>query len=295
MLIKYHMSGVAIAYEPHGKPFDGETKFQNEGRYQGSRYNQQKRKVADAVAYMLLCGHFRPVIFVATSPGYIADHRQKGYIKALTHYLRNSCGCRDYVWVRERTKKGFSHYHFIADMPFPKRRDDFRALAIDMSRYWSSLFGVSADNSVRFGTKPPKRKFFIDSLKMATYMSKYIGKAMEGGINARGYTIARPGLYLSAYIVPYVRCRRYDISRNARQCSEPVTFAKQLTFYGDASTYMADVYDPEGVPHCRTFNPDNFQWRKCKEHMVWIGRPKSGNEKSLKSTVKTQKIAAPVG
>lgn len=252
MLIKVHLSGVAIAYEPHGKPIQ-DTKFDTPGRPQGSRYNQQKRRIADAVEYMRLCGKHRPVIFVATSPGYIPDQAQKGYIKALTHYLRRSCGATDYVWVRENTKKGFPHYHFIADMPLPANRDDFRALALDMSRYWSSLFGVYAENSIRFGTKPPRRKMFIDGPEMAFYMSKYIGKAMGEKIS----------------------CRRYDISRNARRCSEPVTFSLQRNLFNNAAIWTAEVTDPDGVPHCVAFDPRRYSWRKCGEHYVYVGHKKT--------------------
>lgn len=271
MLIKVHLSGVAIAYEPHGKPFDGETKFPSAGRVQGSRYNQQKRKIADAVEYMRRCGKYKPVIFVATSPGFIPDDRQKGYIKALTHYLRRSCDAQDYVWVRENTKKGFPHYHFIADMPFPTSRNDFRTFALEISRYWSSLFGVYAENSIRFGTKPPRRKFFIDGPEMAWYMSKYIGKALQ----------------------EKNRVRRYDISRNARQCSEPVTYAPQMQIFYPGTwkhkqVWTADVEDPDGIPHYQMFDPHKYLWRRCGDHSVFIGVPKRDKRKNLKSTVVSQ-------
>lgn len=201
-------------------------------------------------------GKNKPVIFVATSPGFVDYRHERGPIKALTHYLRRSCDCVDYVWVREFTGRGFPHFHFIADMPLPSGRSDFREFAIDMSLYWSSLFNCRAQNAVRFGTRPPRRKMFVDSPLMARYLSKYLGKAISDDERRSG-TI-----------------RKFAISKNARSSSQPITYQQQANLFNDAAVWTADVTDPEGVPHAVYLDRDAFTWKRSKYHEVYFGLQK---------------------
>jgi hypothetical protein len=166
------------------------------GRVQGSLYSQQKRKIADACAWMIKNCTFKPMIFTATSPGFTDLANESQLIKKLTHNLRNGYDCKNYVWVREFTKAGFPHFHFVADVP------DFDP--VSLSRYWSGLFSRTDTNSVRLGTSPRcskcraklkskgqpcyksgctgigRVKYYLDNKQMAWYMSKYIGKSIGG-------------------------------------------------------------------------------------------------------------------
>lgn len=259
MFIKVHLSGIAIAYEP---PQRNSIPSGNPGRAQGSLYSQQKRAIADAVEWMRRFGKNKPVIFVATSPGFVDYRHERGPIKALTHYLRRSCDCQDYVWVREFTGHGYPHFHFVADMPVPRGRDDFRDFAVDMSRYWSSLFNRTAQNSVRFGTKPPRPRYFITDVRMARYLSKYIGKAISEDERRNGTV------------------RRFQISQRARAESQPLTYAPVRNLFNSEVTYTADVLDPDGIPRSRTIDPHSFDWKRSKFHEVYFGLPNSGHKKT---------------
>lgn len=181
MILKSHLCGMAVAYgSDNSEPYTGprydfpESSFS--GRPQGSLYSQQKRSIADACEYLRLNSVFKPLIFVATSPGFTNLANEKSLIKKLTHNLRNSYECKNYVWVREFTKKGYPHFHFVADMP------DVDVLAL--SRYWSGLFDSTAVNSVRLGTRPNKqgkRFYYLKGQRMAWYLTKYLGKSIGEG------------------------------------------------------------------------------------------------------------------
>ncbi len=202
MILKSHISGVAIVYEDNlSKSKEPKHNFfaptqQVTGRVQGSLYSQQKRKIADACEYMRLNAVHKPLIFTATSPGFTDLANERKLISKLTHNLRNGgYNCENYVWVREFTKAGYPHFHFVADLP------DIDP--IGLSRYWSSLFNSTASNSIRLGTasrcnrcrtplhkgQPCYRpkckgkgivKYYLDNKQMAWYMSKYIGKSIGG-------------------------------------------------------------------------------------------------------------------
>jgi len=184
IIIKSHLCGIAVAfdryeknegYKPEDKN-DRRSLYLNEslenGRPQGSLYSQQKRKIADACEFMRTNATYKPIIFVATSPGYTNLANEKQLIKKLTHNLRNGYDCKNYVWVREATKMGFPHFHFVADMP------DFDCLAL--SEYWSGLFGSQACNSIRLGTYPKggKRQYYLKGKRMCWYLTKYLGKSI---------------------------------------------------------------------------------------------------------------------
>ena len=183
------MCGIAVAYNTEedypGDKGGRRPPFENEsiknGRPQGSLYSQQKLKIANACEWMRLNAEFKPIIFVATSPGFTNHANEKQIISKLTHNLRNGYSCRNYVWVREFTKAGFPHFHFVADMP------DFDCIAL--SRYWSGLFDVDASNSIRLGTAPKngKRQFYLKGKRMSWYLTKYLGKSIgdaeKGSLN----------------------------------------------------------------------------------------------------------------
>jgi len=158
------------------------------GRVQGSLYGYQKKRIANAVAWMTLNSRpdCKPLIFVATSPGFVDRADEPGFISKLTKNLKNGYSCEHYVWVREYTQAGYPHFHFVANIPMPKRKVHVinqTAIPFDpvkLSGYWSGLFGVDAKNSIRVGSKPNKfgrRKMYIENIRGAWYMSKYIGKS----------------------------------------------------------------------------------------------------------------------
>lgn len=184
MILKSHLCGVAVTFdrfdaddirEPEaygcqaGNPYSESLK---NGRPQGSLYSQQKRKIADACEYMRLNAVHKPLIFVATSPGYTDQASEGKLIQKFTHNLRNGYDCKNYVWVREFTQAGYPHFHFVADMP--------NVSPIALSLYWSGLFGSTANNSIRLGTnyRNGKRTFYLTSKQQAWYLTKYLGKAI---------------------------------------------------------------------------------------------------------------------
>lgn len=255
MNIKVHLSGVAIAYENYGAIKRTDNPFPA-GRPQGSLYSQQKRAIADAVEWMRLYGTNKPLFFVATSPGFIDPRLHSGKISKFTHNLRNNYGLKDYVWVRELTKNGCPHYHFVADMPtFPD--------PVAISRYWSGLFGSDAKNSIRLGSKPNKegvRKFFVDDVRASRYVSKYIGKGVDDGEEQKFY-------------------RSFAISERARMMSKPVVY--------EASYYFADRLHnnyPGQVVAVKQFvvrhfenelgeriEPERYRWKRMEPHSIFIG------------------------
>jgi len=121
---------------------------------------------------MRLNATHKPIIFVATSPGFTNHANENKIISQFTHNIRNGYACANYVWVREFTKAGFPHFHFVADMP------DFDC--VSLSRYWSALFGSEAANSIRLGTKPKngKRQYYLKGKRMSWYLTKYLGKSI---------------------------------------------------------------------------------------------------------------------
>lgn len=252
MIIKRHLCGVAIAYEPLTRKVKDPERSPSTYRVQGSLYGQQKRAIADAAEYLRIAGQHKPLIFVATSPGFTERADEAGLIKKLTHNLRNSYDCKDYIWVREYTGAGYPHFHFICDMP------KFNVQRLTM--YWSGLFGSDAKNSIRLGTAPDKngrRKYYISSQKMCWYLTKYIGKSLSDEEKARGKKV-----------------RSFAISENARQNSQPVIFSPRIhsdftnKIYRD---YEAEIEDPDGIPHTYRVDPYSYKWRKCGDHEVYIG------------------------
>lgn len=265
MNIKVHLSGVAIAYENTGAI--KRTDNIPAGRPQGSLYGQQKRAIADAVEYMRLCGQNKPLFFVATSPGFIPAGEHAGKISKFTHNLRSNYGLKDYVWVRELTKNGCPHYHFVADMPFISN-------PAALSRYWSGLFGRGDQNSIRLGTKPINgvRKFYVDDRGASRYVSKYIGKDLDKISNE----LLEAGFPAANYRKMY---RSFAISENARLLSQPVVYEANYYFQERLqSNYPGQVVAVKSFVERRFENsigesmqPEQFRWKRMEPHSIFIG------------------------
>lgn len=151
--------------------------FSDPGRYQGSLIGYQKRQIADSLAVMVkqwkeLHGT-RPLVFCLTSPvpGRLAD--QPKFLKKFLDTMRKNYGMRYYTWVREYTKKGTTHFHFVALV----KRFDF----VQASLLWSGYFGSQAKNSVRVGIYKGNQRvgLYLKNDRMAWYMSKYFGKGFQ--------------------------------------------------------------------------------------------------------------------
>lgn len=232
MILKSHLCGIAVAYEDYGKrEFDlndrhHNTFSDNQGRPQGSLYSQQKRKIADACEFMRLNAMHKPIIFVATSPGFLDHANEKQLISKLTHNLRNGYKCNNYVWVREFTQRGYPHFHFVADMP--------RFNAVDLSMYWSNLFGESASNSIRLGTAPNKngkRNYYLTTKQMSWYLTKYLGKAI--GNEEKGAIKGKRSF------------RTFAVSQELSKASEPVIYqSKMVRRATDRKAFTMRGYEP---------------------------------------------------
>lgn len=197
MILKSHLCGIAVAFDRYeGIEPDPMQADLNElrrslksvvenTRPQGSLYSWQKRKIADACEYMRTNPVHKPIIFVATSPGFTDLASERSLIKKFTHNLKNGYGAKHYVWVREFTGAGYPHFHFVADMP------PFDPVKLSLS--WSGYFGTDAKNSIRLGSRPDKngkRVYYLTGKRHAWYLTKYLAKAIgkeeRGGIKARG-------------------------------------------------------------------------------------------------------------
>lgn len=195
MFIKKHLCGYRVKYPEDcgggggGKLIHG----LSDGRPQGSHYSAQKHRIADAVAYLQQCARpdCRPLIFVATSPGFVDRANEPKFISKLVGNLRESHSMEQYIWVREFTGAGYPHFHFVANIPLKKRKVyrkwnglryiDIPFDPVQLSLYWSRLFGTDDKNSIRIGSKPkPGQATLIylgNNRRKAWYLAKYIGKA----------------------------------------------------------------------------------------------------------------------
>ena len=227
MLIKRHLSGICVAYPEHcgggtGQKLSG----LSDGRPQGSLYSGQKKRIADALTRLQQVSRYdcRPLIFVATTPGYTERANESRFVSRFVDYLRKVYKLERYVWVREFTKAGFPHFHFVANIPingksvalqkgFRKEKIPFDP--VHVSRVWSSYFDREDLNSIRVGSRPNKRgerKFFLSrsNRRMAWYLAKYIGKSRgqdDQGKRVRTFAIdektnaeIEPQLFQSKYV-----------------------------------------------------------------------------------------------
>jgi hypothetical protein len=270
--IKVHLTGFACAYE-----HDGITRTRApgreplKGRDQGSLHSQQKHAIANACEWIRLNARFKPRIMVATTPGFLSLANEADYISKLVHNLKNGYGMENYVWVRELTKKGFPHFHFVADM------DEFDPVQLSLS--WSRYFGSNAKNSIRLGTKPDvrgKRNYWIKNQRMCWYLTKYIGKSLGGFEKIKG--VRRP--------------RTFAISQEAAKLSQPVIYnsflAQNFSGFRDRKFEISNedlerlIDHPGGLPSLH-LNPRTFSWRWTGHGQTFIGFLKDSHREVLKT------------
>lgn len=256
MRIKQHLSGTAIAYQPIRKRTEGDAQ---PGRPQGSLYNKQKRMIADAVEWMRRYGRHRPLIFVLTSPGFTDLANEGPLISRFTNALRMRHGLEHYVWVRELTGNGFPHFHFVATIP--------RFDAVRMSLVWSGYFGSTAKNSIRLGSYPKngRRQYYVNSQRMAHYMSKYIGKGVGNAERVSGR-----------------RVRAFQISQELKKVSEPCIYEDRVV--ETSQGYHERVWDcieaNDWIETEGYIKTNRYRWVQPNElHNVFIGTSKKIQKK----------------
>jgi hypothetical protein len=256
MIIKSHLCGIAVAYEPKTLRKNNEPK-QTTSRYQGSLYSQQKKAIANATEWIRQNALYKPRIFVATSPGFLNHANEANFISKLCHNLRNGYDCKHYVWVREYTGNGYPHFHFVADI------DNFDAVRLSLT--WSGYFGETAKNSIRLGTRPNKqgkRKFWLSSSRQCWYLTKYLGKSI--GQPEKGALKNKP-------------VRTFGISQIARKESEPLIYEAKITklFTGLHSRQFELIPDQidEGIPI--VFNTASKHWKWTGHGQTYVGTPKT--------------------
>lgn len=298
MILKSHLCGVAVTFdrfdvddirepETYGSqtvnPYNLES-LKN-GRPQGSLYSQQKRKIADACEYMRLNAVHKPLIFVATSPGYTDQASEGKLIQKFTHNLRNGYDCKNYVWVREFTQAGFPHFHFVADMP------DVSPTAFSL--YWSGLFGSDAVNSIRLGTnyRNGKRTFYLTSKQQAWYLTKYLGKAI-GNCEAGAVKGKRS-------------FRTFAVSQSLAKLSAPTEFKGRMERSGKVfqaftvSGKTQPIYEEQRIwQNCTSFLTDEqvrakWNWRYTGFANTFKGFPKNWKLKKVE-TPKPQENVKPI-
>lgn len=219
--IKIHLCGVAVKYESHsgkkGIPSDLPS------REQGSLYSWQRRKIADATIWMKRNVEY-PLIFCLTSPGYTSLANQSNVLSQFINNARKNYGMGHYVWVRELTKKGFPHFHFIADWKPVEhwfKKENGETNITRMSRYWSGLFDSDATNSIRLGSYHPvtgDRCYYVEHDRQCWYLAKYIGKNI--GETSTDY-LAEAGFPQMFY---KKRVRSFCVSPELARYSAPVEF-----------------------------------------------------------------------
>lgn len=282
MVISKHLSGVAIAFQPSGRSPGGRPAGANpygqekaKGREQGSLIGYQKRQVANAVEYIRQNAKHKAMIFVCTTSQNWGHEIFNPKISKFTNNLRMSYGCKHYVWVRELNSHGAPHYHFVADLPFI---DD----PVGLSYYWSGLFGYHQSNSVRLGSAPDKktgkRKFYVNSRRMAFYLSKYLGKGFEDG----------DGKYFrNSWMSAKIAGRSFAMSQEVAKLSQPIRFEQCLHFTQPDDMVMdatGKMVQRPAIVAGRTFenelgeyfNPYHYTWKQAKEHQVYFGIEKFG-------------------
>lgn len=220
MIIKQHLCGYHVAYQERGHIKKNDAPVP--GREQGSHYSQQKRRIADAVTFIQSQSRptCRPLIFVATSPGYLDHANEPKFISRLVDNLKKGYSMDNYIWVREFTKKGFPHFHFIANIPLrPSKPHRIRKVLVPfdpkkLSLTWSGYFGSTAINSIRLGSKPDKygnRALYLSNdQRKAWYLAKYIGKS-------RG----------QEEIVSKSRIRAFSMDQKTSSSIDPVLFKSE--------------------------------------------------------------------
>jgi hypothetical protein len=249
MILKRHLCGIAVAFDRHENvvknPEQAELNKlrrslengEKVNRPQGSLHSWQKRKIADACEYMRIKPVHKPIIFVLTSPGFTDLASERALIKQFTHNLRNGYGCKNYVWVREYTGAGYPHFHFVADMP--------RFDVLKLSVFWSGLFGSTAKNSIRLGSRPDKsgkRVYYLTGKRHAWYLTKYLAKAI--GKEERGALDGKRSF------------RKFAVSQELAKLSVPTEFKSKMVRTVERQILTANgSYAP--------FYSDVREWQNC--------------------------------
>lgn len=259
MILKLHLSGVAVVYEPGGTRKGVPSLLPKiESRPNGSLYNRQKRKIADATEWLRLHQKKdnRAMIFCLTSPGYTNVANTPKFISRFVDNMKRNYNMRNYVWVRELTKVGYPHFHFIAHWNNPQWFFDCSDCGLRMvdgectgcycklsrvnklSLYWSGLFGSDSLNSIRLASYHPKTKrrtYYVTHSKQCHYLTKYIGKnigeefyQMDGESNC----IIQPNFK--------TRARAFGMSEDVAMFSEPSLFDSQYFRTAERTVMRAD-------------------------------------------------------
>jgi hypothetical protein len=257
LIIKVHLSGVAIAYEP-SKRATPSLLPKIPSRPNGSLYNRQKRKIADCTEWLRINQRKdrKAMIFCLTSPGFINLANSPKFVSRFVDNMKANYGMENYVWVREFTKLGYPHFHFIAHWNKPTWFFDCSDCGSTMkdkectqcycklsrinkiSLYWSSLFGSDSINSIRLGSYHPitkKRSYFVVSQRQCRYLTKYIGKnlgeehfIMDGESNCIIYPTYKS------------RTRKFGMSEDVAMFSEPSLFESQMYITETRTVLKAD-------------------------------------------------------
>jgi hypothetical protein len=302
MVIKRHLCGVHVAFDPgNGPTFTYECKpcfvtsrkrepcpacgqmmkarkSDNPGRAQGSHYSQQKRRIADSVFFLMSKATFKckPLIFVATSPGFVGTANEPRFLKRFIDNLRNSYQMENYVWVREFTREGYPHFHFVANIPLIRgyevagQKIPFDPVKLSLS--WSKYFGSDAKNSIRVGSKPDKhgrrRLYLSKNRRKAWYLCKYIGKS-------KGENEVRSG----------AKFRTFGMDQQTSNSLEPDLFRSRYptevkamaTWDNQTKSMVTKTYDVATGERIfendrgELVQADSISWQRCGQHDVYIG------------------------
>lgn len=273
---------MAVAYQPfepieQSKQAARPVSLLPNARPNGSLYSRQKRSIADACEWLRLTQtkDKKALIFVLTSPGYTSLANQPYFLSGWIDNMKKNYGLGDYVWVREMTKRGFPHFHFVAHWHPAKwfldlRQDapgfyQYRNVSV-ISQYWSGLFGSDAKNSFRIGTyKGNKRTgYYLTTERHAWYLTKYLGKS----INDKHSNYLCEAGYPSTNYKKAVR--GFGMSENVALLSQPDLFESQNLF----TSHQASVQTTRGL---ESVTIDKFDQR------VFIGESGQLSERDLQT------------
>lgn len=245
---------MAVAYQPveREQSEKAERPFSMEitSRPNGSLYSRQKRQIADACEWLRLTQKpdKRALVFVLTSPGFTSLANQPYFLSGWIDNMKKNYGLGDYVWVRELTKRGYPHFHFVAHWHPAKwfldlqqdapGHEQYRNVSV-ISRYWSGLFGSDALNSFRIGTYKGKKRtgYYLTTEKHAWYLTKYLGKSIN---DKHSSYLAEAGYPATSY---KKAVRSFGMSENVALLSQPDLFESQNLFV----SHQASVQTTRGV------------------------------------------------
>jgi len=300
LVLKKHLCGMAVVYDGHEEIGEGQPSLTvYPSRPNGSLYSRQKRSIADACEWMRLnqTKDRKALIFVLTSPGFTSVANTPKFISAFVENMKANYGMTDYVWVREMTKRGYPHFHFVAlwhpykwflELRSDRPGEQYRMIH-KISLYWSSLFGSNALNSVRLGSYKGKKRttFYLTTDRHAWYLTKYLGKSI--GDDSNGY-LCEAGFPQTKY---KKAVRSFGMSKQVALLSEPDLFEADWVVSGvrdvvkdlDGSIYRlesfkrvwkaseVDLTKYKGVNEI--VNPDEllkaYKWNWTGNGNTWLG------------------------